>query len=188
MAIGLKRGLVRLCPHDPAWKRDFEREKRLIGRVLKNNLLGIEHIGSTAIPGLSAKPIIDIAVGVRALRQIREYARLLKKAGYAYLPRRGTTRRKFFPKGSTARRTAYVHLVKFAGIEWRKFLAFRDFLRVNKRAAGQYLEVKQKLAQRFPEDRDAYTKAKARLIAAHIQPLADAYYRKRNKLAKPSGR
>ena len=123
-----------------------------------------EHFGSTAIPGMPAKPIIDILVAVGSIEAAREAAvRPMEALGYAFWAENPKRDRLFFVKGlppSAPRRTHYVHMCELGGEMWRR-LVFRDFLRADAEEAGRYAALKRKLAVRFREDREGYTEAKA---------------------------
>jgi GrpB-like predicted nucleotidyltransferase (UPF0157 family) len=159
--IGLKRKIIKLIPHHKSWVPFFEKEKT---RILKSiPSMNVEHVGSTAIPSISAKPIIDIALGIKKIKDFNKYKNKLKKLGFEYHDNRGTQFNKFFTKGPAECRTIYVHLVRYNGKIWKKYIGFRDKLNNNKQLALQYNKLKQKLATKF-ENRDFYTKAKSEFI------------------------
>ena len=119
--------------------------------------MAIEHVGSTAIPGMSAKPIIDILVGVRTLkREGRECVGALEKCrDYHY--RKITKLRFLVVKGSNHRRTHYIHIARYKGGRWRKLIVFRDYLRSHHEAAQEYDLLKRELEERYNSNRKLYT-------------------------------
>ena len=134
---------------------------------------GIHHVGSTAVPGMEAKPIIDILVGVHDLATSRAGFARLAALDYAYAPYRADEMH-WFCKPSPRRRTHHLHLVPRHSRRYREELAFRDHLRGNRDVAEAYGALKRELAQRFEHDREAYTAAKARFIQATLDhALAD---------------
>lgn len=168
--IGLKRGTVKLVPHNPKWAEFFEEEKQLLKRIFGDTILAIEHIGSTAIPGMSAKPIIDINVGVESLDVARGMKEKFEKLGYEYRPFvPGKTKsdlkwQELYVKGPEAKRTHYIHVTVYGNNYWENDLLFRDYLRKNPTRAKQYAELKETLAKKHADDRRIYTKSKEQFI------------------------
>lgn len=160
--IGLQRGLVKLVPYDASWVDEFQAERDELHRLLAGLVQAIEHVGSTAVPGLSAKPIIDIAVGVDSFADVNRAVSALVVAGYFDRGRQGE--RHLVAKGPVERRTHYVHLIELNSAEWRQMLMFRDYLISNGDRLQAYEVLKQKLAHRFPSDRNAYGNAKDAFI------------------------
>lgn len=159
---------VELVPSDPAWPRRYEEEATRLRTIIPVDLLiDLEHIGSTAVPGLAAKPIIDIQAMVTDLDAAK--ARLiepLEAAGYAFWAENPDTDRLFFVKGlppSAPRRTHHLHIME-AGPGALRHVAFRDYLRDHPGEAERYADLKQDLARRHRTDREAYTAAKGAFI------------------------
>lgn len=161
--VGLKRGTVKLVKHDPKWKQSFYREAKKIRNVFGKDALDIQHVGSTAIPGISAKPIIDIAMIVSSLQKARKYIIALKKLGYKK-KRENRIDRLFFTKGPERRRTHYLHVGEKSSGYVENMILFRDYLRKNKKAAREYAELKEKLARQHPDNRYVYTAKKEKFI------------------------
>ncbi len=157
--------LVVLKDHDPAWKVLFEAEKASLVESLGPLARSIEHIGSTAIPGIRAKPVIDILVAVDDLR-LEDVEVVLTRLGYVHVPI-GNPERLFFRKGMP--RTYHVHVVRQGGEEHRRHLLFRDRLFAHPEEAAEYQELKEELARRFREDREAYTDGKDRFIRSILE-------------------
>ncbi|HTY39864.1 MAG TPA: GrpB family protein [Candidatus Paceibacterota bacterium] len=162
--LGLRRGTVKLLSYRASWRARFEREQRILKKSLGAKALDIQHVGSTSIPGLSAKPIIDIALGVKNLKVARALRHPLEKLGYAFRPNAGGPYRLFFAKGPEARRTVYLHVLRHRGSEWYKRINFRDYLRTHSATRNQYAALKKTLAKKFADERPKYTAQKAAFI------------------------
>jgi GrpB-like predicted nucleotidyltransferase (UPF0157 family) len=158
-----------IVPYDPAWPSLYEAEAARIRFALPPDLLiAIEHFGSTAIPGLAAKPVIDILVAVRSIEEARDrVVAPLTALGYAFWADNPKRDRLFFVKGlpPAPRRTHHVHLTEPSGEMWRRLL-FRDYLRRDAASRAAYLALKLDLARRFPGDREAYTEGKQGFVDA----------------------
>jgi GrpB-like predicted nucleotidyltransferase (UPF0157 family) len=160
---------IDLVPYDPIWPRHFDEEHARLARVLSRWLEGpIEHIGSTAVPGLMAKPVIDIMAGVRDLPSSLDAAAALASLDYVYFPYRADVMH-WFCKPSPARRTHHLHLVPVQSALWAERLVFRDYLRSSPAVAGEYAALKTSLAAQYRFDREAYTDAKH----AFVQSILD---------------
>ena len=163
--IGLKRGSVKLVRHNTSWKKLFEKEKNNLKKILGKSTVDIKHIGSTAIPRISAKPVIDVLVGLGSMKNSRRFIKILEKQGYFYRPKFGHIKQHLtFAKGSEIKRTHYIHLVKYNGVIWKRDLLFRDYLRAHSHRAKQYDQLKKKLAKKFTDDRRKYTLNKKNFI------------------------
>ena len=128
---------------------------------------GIHHVGSTAVPGLEAKPVIDILVGVRGIEESRACFDPVEALGYVYAPYR-IREMHWFCKPHPSRRTHHLHLVPVASRRFHEELAFRDYLREQPQAAAEYAALKRDLAQRFTNDRESYTNGKSDFVRATI--------------------
>jgi GrpB-like predicted nucleotidyltransferase (UPF0157 family) len=155
---------IHIAAYDPAWPSRFQEEKAALEQALAPWLAGpIEHIGSTAVPGLRAKPIIDIMAGVTDLVSSRGAVEAVATIGYQYFPYRPNLMH-WFCKPSPAHRTHHLHLVPVQSRLWSDRLAFRDYLRRSPTAAIEYAELKHALAERYRFDREAYTDAKGAFV------------------------
>jgi GrpB-like predicted nucleotidyltransferase (UPF0157 family)/GNAT superfamily N-acetyltransferase len=155
---------ISISPYDPRWPARFERERAALeGAIGSWASGGIHHVGSTAVPGLDAKPIVDILVGVADLETARECFEPLAGLGYRYAPYLAEQMH-WFCKPHPARRTHHLHLVPTAGGRFTDELAFRDRLREDPGTAQDYAVLKRDLAARFRADREGYTEAKADFI------------------------
>jgi len=170
MALGLERGRVRLVEYDSSWATAFENERELLCRLLGASILAIEHVGSTAVPGLCSKPIIDIAVAVDESESVEAWEPILKTEGYAYYGDRDSSGDRFFAKGCEEKRTAYLHVVLAGSAKWRNYLSFRDQLRESPSLREIYASLKTGLALSFPHNREAYGQGKDDFIAAQCGP------------------
>lgn len=157
---------VVIADYDPQWPILFEEEKGRILGVTGERVLAIEHIGSTAVPGLGAKPVIDIMVGVRRLADAKECVEPLRSIGYKYEPEAEAEipERRYFDKGLPGARTHHLHMVEVSSDFWERHLLFRDYLRKHPGVAGQYYRLKKELAARYKTDRAGYTEAKTAFI------------------------
>ena len=162
---------VELVPHDPAWTRRYEQERCVIADVLGDAAVEVAHIGSTAVVGLAAKPVIDLMVGVPDLTTVRPAAERLRAAGYAHRDdpdSDNTDRHVFAVRRADGQRLAHAHVVVHADTWWREHLAFRDLLRSDPDLRRRYEAHKRELARRHHDDRAAYTDAKAGFVAAAL--------------------
>jgi GrpB-like predicted nucleotidyltransferase (UPF0157 family)/GNAT superfamily N-acetyltransferase len=155
---------IRILPYDPRWPELFERELTALEEAIGSWASGgIHHIGSTAVSGLDAKPIVDILVGVADLETSRACFEPLAGLEYLYAPYRSEEMH-WFCKPDPARRTHHLHLVPTGSRRFDDELAFRDRLRADPGLAAEYAALKHRLAARFAGDREAYTDAKAEFI------------------------
>jgi GrpB-like predicted nucleotidyltransferase (UPF0157 family) len=142
----------------------FEEERPHLAMVFDGRAEGIEHIGSTAVPDLCAKPIVDILVGLRELELSDSEIEAMRTLGYEYLGELGIPGRLFFRKGENPR-THNVHVVEYGGEHWRRHIAFRDALRSDPEERRRYDELKRRLASEG-HPREAYTEMKTPFIRA----------------------
>ncbi len=156
---------VEIVSYDRDWPGRFEAERKVLVEAIGPWLAAgsIEHIGSTAVPGLDAKPVIDIMAGVESLDGSRAALPVLERHQYCYFPYRAEVMH-WFCKPSPALRTHHLHLVPLGSPLWIAQLAFRDHLRTHPDAAREYAELKHRLAGAYRLDREAYTAAKAPFV------------------------
>ena len=160
----LSQAPVEIVAYDAAWPARFSDERKALHRVLKRWLAGpIEHIGSTAVPGLAAKPVIDIMAGVETLEGSRDAIAAAATLGYCYFPYQASIRH-WMCKPSDAVRSHHLHLVPVNSPQWVRPIAFRDYLRTHHDVAAEYEQLKRALALKFRWDREAYTEAKKTFI------------------------
>jgi GrpB-like predicted nucleotidyltransferase (UPF0157 family) len=159
-----------VVPYDSNWPVRFRIESQLLHVALADLKPTIEHIGSTSIPGLAAKPVIDMLVGVTSLDEFEPHADQLAMYGYEYIPEyeRALPDRRFFKRVVRGVRTHHVHVVQVDGLYWKRYLKFRNNLRADAWLAARYAELKRRLATRFRYDRDAYTNGKSGFVEAAL--------------------
>ena len=176
-ALGVAGATVEIVPYDPAWPQMFETERDLLEAALSRWLTGaIEHIGSTAVPGLAAKPVIDIMAPVHSLESSRGAIDAAIACGYVYYPYKAELMH-WFCKPSPNHRTHHLHLVPHTSPLWKQRLMFRDALRSDPPLAAEYVRLKLRLAQQFRTDREAYTDGKTAFIDS---VLSGAFTRSHN--------
>lgn len=160
---------MQIEPYNREWPAAFLAERDLVAAVLHPWLAGrIEHIGSTAVPGLAAKPIIDIMAPVRDLESSRAALPALQEIGYCHAPYK-TDVMHWLCKPSPELRTHHLHLIPFESELWIERLAFRDLLLANASVARDYGALKRRLAAAHRDDRERYTEAKGPFIEAALR-------------------
>jgi GrpB-like predicted nucleotidyltransferase (UPF0157 family) len=173
---------LKIVPYDPEWPSAFSAERGRIAAALGALTLRIDHNGSTSVPGLAAKPIIDIRVSVRQLQPIETYATPLTQLGYVHVPHPDDSFCPFFHRPAEWPHTHHVHVVESGGAEERRALAFRDYLREHPEVAHEYEGLKRGLAsQHIGADfssRQAYADAKTVFVTRVTErALAEGYPR-----------
>ena len=169
---------ISIAPYDPSWPQIYESEAAFLRRILpKSIVIKIQHFGSTAVPGLAAKPIIDMLVEVSSLGDTQEQiVPILEAAGYDYFWRTDVSPSYawFIKRDSQGKRTHHIHMVEADSKLWER-LFFRDYLREFPEEAKHYAELKQSLAAKFSHDRIGYTEAKADYVVA-VTERAKRYF------------
>ena len=157
---------VALQTYNDAWPAMFVAERDRLLALFPVNIIDIEHIGSTAVPGLLAKPVIDILAGVASMAMARALTEPLLEAGYGTSAEFNAklTDRQWFMRWADGRRTHHLHVVVHRGEEWAVRLRFRDALRTNPLLAARYAELKARLVVQHANDREAYTSAKCAFV------------------------
>ena len=166
--LGLHKDLVELHPYDPTWKDEYEKEKTILKRILGSYALDIQHVGSTSIPGLSAKPIIDIAVAVENLDSLYKLIPILTEAGYDVKNSIETKGEILARKGTPECRTHYIHVELIDSVYWNNHIIFRDFLIKHPQYIKKYEEMKRDVSNQVKE-RKAYTAQKNAFIQEVLQ-------------------
>jgi GrpB-like predicted nucleotidyltransferase (UPF0157 family) len=164
MMLGLRRGDVELVPYSSAWAALFEDERARLQQALGADALDIQHIGSTAVPGLAAKPILDLGVVVTDETVVSACIPRLAALGYRYRGYRGASQGHFFDLGPEDQLTHYLHMLRSGEPGWRNYLLFRDHLRAHPAAREAYLQLKQQLATDYAADRASYSAAKSTFV------------------------
>ena len=170
----MKDSPIELAQYSSAWPQLFAQEEKLLAAALKSWLVGaIEHIGSTAVPGILAKPVIDIMAPVHGLEEALPAIQALRPLSYVYFPYKPAEMH-WFCKPSPEHRTHHLHLVPMGSTSWHRRLAFRNALRREPALATGYERLKLRLAAAHRNDREAYTEAKEHFINAVIGRAADS--------------
>lgn len=165
--LGLPGGSLELVPYHDEWPCLFEREKRRLQEVVGQHVLEVQHIGSTAIPGMIAKPILDIGVAVADFEEARVCAEPIEALGYTYRGEHGIPQRHYFVKGDP--RTHHIHMVEIHHPGWESSRLFRDYLIEHPEAAEEYASLKRRLAEVHANDRHAYGEGKGPFIERIVQ-------------------
>lgn len=169
LMIGLKNGTVKLIAYQSAWRVCFEEEAQRLRSALGTRMLHIEHVGSTAIEGMDAKPIIDIMVAIESLAKTRDLVPLLEALGYQYIEDDPVPDRLFFAHGPPDLRTHHLSLAEATSSFWEEHILFRDYLRTHSGALEAYRELKWRLAEKYPQERAAYTAGKEGFIQRTLE-------------------
>lgn len=161
---GVERYKVRLLPNNPAWRAEFDRVRAVLEACWPQNILAIEHVGSTAVPSIEAKPILDVAVRLRSVAAMDTAA--LERQGYDCCgPQHGNEKYHLFVlRGADGASLHHIHCYDRSEPEFFQLVGFRDYLNAHSEAAAQYAALKRTLAARYPDDRQAYTAGKAAFI------------------------
>lgn len=160
--LGLPRGVVELVPYRQAWPLLYEQEKQRILAAIGEHVLDVQHVGSTAIPGIVAKPILDIGIAVPRFRKAAICIPPMEKLGYRYRGELGIPYRHYFVRGEP--RSYQVHMLERDGPEWERMLLFRDFLCAHPEVTQAYAELKLSLAASYRHDVERYTDEKGPFI------------------------
>jgi len=157
---------VRIVDYDPGWPEEAARELRRVGEALGGRAVRLDHVGSTSVPGLAAKPIVDLQVSVAALEPKDAYVEPLEAIGYLFVLFATAPEYHFFGKPPERPRTHHLHVCLAGSFEELRHLAVRDFLRADPDEAARYEAVKRESARLHPEDRVAYMAGKEDFILA----------------------
>lgn len=155
------------------WALSFNEEKKLLKDIISDIAISIEHIGSTSVKGLGAKPIVDIMIGVCDLEEIGDFIEPLSNIGYEHVFHKEFPNRRFFRKGLWRAGTHHLHIYRYESEEWNSNILFRNYLRKHPDVRNQYNQLKIELAQKYSCDRVKYTEAKGPFITDVIQKAKD---------------
>jgi GrpB-like predicted nucleotidyltransferase (UPF0157 family) len=161
--LGLERGLVKLEPYNEKWSKLFDEERELLSSRLKELIIAIEHVGSTSIEGLFAKPIIDIAIGVSSLDVIIELKEKVKALGYVEVPV-SIDGKHVFARYNEKKITHFLHVMIYNQNLWIDQISFRDYLRSDLDAKIEYIKLKEELANKYPNNVISYTNEKKKFV------------------------
>jgi GrpB-like predicted nucleotidyltransferase (UPF0157 family) len=155
--------IVEVLPYDSTWKQKYKIEAKKIKKIFKEIFENIHHIGSTAIPTIKAKPIIDILVEVKDINKVDNYNKSMEKLGYEALGEYGISKRRFFQKGGN-KRTHHVHIFEIGSPHIKRHIDFRNYLISHPKTAKKYSLLKEKLAKKYRCDIDKYQEGKSSFI------------------------
>ena len=160
---------IKIAEYNPQWPTHYEEDKAEILRVIGDKVQAIEHVGSTAVPGLGAKPIIDVMVAIRHLSEAPECIEPLRSIGYEYVPEyeEFIPERRYF-HGGPPEHHKHLHMVEQTSWFWKRHLLFRDYLRAHPEAARQYQKLKEELAAKYGADMEGYSDAKTSFIESAV--------------------
>jgi GrpB-like predicted nucleotidyltransferase (UPF0157 family) len=164
---------VEVVPYRSDWPQQFAAEAKELKAVFGAQMLSIHHFGSTSIPGISAKPIIDILVIVRDIDSVDTLSSKLEALGYYAVGEYGISGRRFFYKGSSDLRTHHLHVYETGNPHILRHLVFRDYMRCHPISARDYARLKEELAREFPEDMDQYIAGKNAFVKEHEKRALD---------------
>jgi GrpB-like predicted nucleotidyltransferase (UPF0157 family) len=165
---------VEVVPHDPRWRNAFEAEAKHVAAALGANAVAIHHIGSTSIPGIHAKPVLDLLVEVTDVAELDARSSAMESLGYQVMGEYGIPGRRYFRKDDrNGTRTHQVHAFRAGSGEVRRHLAFRDYMIAHPADARAYGELKRKLADEHPRDMNAYMDGKDGFIKEMERRAAD---------------
>ncbi len=169
VVIGSPLGEIEIVKYDEAWSREYLHEKHAILGVLRDDVVSIELVGSTAIEGMEAKPTIDIVAGMKTLLQLNAYLECLANIGYTFRPNHPVPGRLHFAKITNGLRTHNLSLTEYLSSFWHDHVVFRDFLNENPNVAAEYLNLKRELATNHPNDPTSYTDGKDEFIKPTLE-------------------
>lgn len=152
---------VEVVPHDPRWRDAFEAEARRVAEAMGENVVAVHHIGSTSIPGIYAKPVIDLLVKVRDVAEVDGRSSAMESIGYEVMGEYGIPGRRYFRKDDREGvRTHHIHAFEAGSAEVVRHLAFRDYMLAHPADAQRYSELKRRLAEEHPQSMDGYIDGK----------------------------
>ncbi len=157
---------VIIVPYDLNWAKLYEIEREDIVARIGEYIQDIQHMGSTSVEGLAAKPIIDIMIGIRTLEDAKHCIPPLELVGYEYVPEfeKDLPMRRYLRKSTDGVRTHHIHMVERSSDFWNKHITFRDILRSNTSIRDEYATLKYRLSEAYRIDREGYTDAKTDFI------------------------
>ncbi|WP_024860608.1 GrpB family protein [Ruminococcus flavefaciens] len=164
MELGLRRGTVAVEPHNAEWETAAQQTIAQLRSILGSIVMDAQHIGSTSIKGICAKPIIDIVVGAADFNDILGMNDVLEKNGFIF---RGqdVPEQYLYVCGDADTRTHHIHAVIYGSEVWNNYINMRDYLNCHRDDAQAYSQLKEKLAEQYPDDRNKYTEMKSAFIS-----------------------
>ena len=175
MNLGLKRGNVRIDKYNPEWENEYLKEEKILKEVLNGYDVDIQHIGSTSIVGCSAKPIIDIAIGVPNLEYGKQLIPLLQEIGWTYDGTADFGVRWFLKKCNGDIRTHFIHIENKFDRIWQNHIIFRDYLNTHPEKVKEYSNIKEKIEKEYVNNRQGYAKEKDPFIEETIKQALEEW-------------
>lgn len=174
MSLGLKRGMVALEPHKEAWDIEGKRICEIIKGILGRDAVDVQHVGSTSIKSICAKPIIDIAVSVKSFEEIFKHNDELLEKGIVYR-KEDVPGQRLYRCGDLDNNivTHYIHVVIADSDAWHNYINFRDYLNTHEEDAKAYSDLKAELCAKYPEDRESYLQGKSELVQSLLVKARD---------------
>lgn len=169
MELGLKKGMVKIEKYNPKWKDAYLKEEKNLKKALSGYDVDIQHIGSTSIIGCSAKPIIDIAIGVPNLEYGKQLIPILQENGWIYDGKSDFGVRWFLKKCNGELRTHFIHIESKSDRIWQNHIIFRDYLNTKSEKVKEYSEIKEKIEKDYIDNRQGYTSIKKPFIENTIK-------------------
>lgn len=157
-----------ISPYNDEWAIEFQKESKKIMGAIGDKVISIEHIGSTSVPGLGAKSLIDMMVAINNIDDADTLIEPLARLGYEFVPKTEFPKRRFFRRGEWRAGTHHLHVYEQNSIEWQENILFREYLRRDPETVKQYQRLKEELAAKFRNNRVAYTQGKADFIRSII--------------------
>ena len=173
--MALKRGIVQLSEYNENWHDDYLKEEKLLKEVLKDYIIEIQHVGSTSIKGLKAKPVIDILIVIKSLDEILEIEKILAEYDYSNRGQQGVSDRYFFAKGAEDARTHYIHFTEPKSDTYYDLVYFKRYLLDYPEYIKKYCDLKQELAKKYADERPKYTAGKNEFIKSVINLAHEEY-------------
>jgi GrpB-like predicted nucleotidyltransferase (UPF0157 family) len=156
---------VEVVPHNPRWRDTFEAEAKHVAAALGENVVAVHHIGSTAIPNIYAKPVVDLLVEVREITEVDGRSSAMESLGYEVMGEYGIPGRRYFRKDNQEGiRTHHIHAFEAGSTEAERHLAFRDYMIAHPVDAQRYSELKRRLAEENPQSMDGYIDGKDNFV------------------------
>jgi GrpB-like predicted nucleotidyltransferase (UPF0157 family) len=169
--LGLRRGMVDVVPYDPRWPALFEVAAAEILTAVGPSIIAVHHVGSTSVPNLSAKPILDVLVSVPDFNAALQLVPAIEALGYVFRADEEIEDRHYFRRGNDKARTHHLSLATPSSRHYIHTIAFRDALRRDARLASDYADLKLDLARRFPRDRESYINGKTDFVMGVLRSL-----------------
>ena len=181
---------VEVLPHNLQWQEEFEAEAKLVAAALGENIVAVHHIGSTAIPNIYAKPVVDLLVEVKGIARVEERNSAMESLGYEVMGEFGIPGRRYFRKDNREGiRTHQIHVFETGSVQVERHLAFRDYLIAHPADAREYSALKRKLAAEYPQNPDGYMDGKDDFIKETDQKAAQwRAIAKQLKVSNPTSR